>query len=139
MLPALPNNNMVSLLHTETWRYMCWNVWMSLLIPKRESNRSVRKKKEQKNKATQFIRGRMNLPLVFLNKMKVVAANNDCPIHLGTMTSTSKNATSDGNIASKWAFLINVSSWTRRQSMLVSSITRIQSYKYVRHLSACRI
>jgi len=48
------------------------------------------------------------LPLVFLNKMKVVAANNNGPHHLGTVTSTRKDTTPDGNISSEWAFLINI-------------------------------
>lgn len=48
------------------------------------------------------------LPLIFLNKMKVITTNNDGPDHLGTVASARNLTTPDGNISSKWAFLINV-------------------------------
>ncbi|KAK4843883.1 hypothetical protein QYF36_013913 [Acer negundo] len=41
--------------------------------------------------------------------MKVVAPNNDCHVHLGAMTSTSKDATPDRNSAGEWALLVEVS------------------------------
>ncbi len=48
------------------------------------------------------------LPLVFFNKMKVIASNNDGPHHLCTVTSASKYAASDRNSTSKWALFINI-------------------------------
>lgn len=75
---------MVTLLYTEAWRDVCWNVGMPLLIS-----------------------------LVLLDKVQVVPADNDGPHHLGTVASASKNTTPDGYIASKWALLVNVRAFDR--------------------------
>ncbi|KAK0571018.1 hypothetical protein LWI29_009927 [Acer saccharum] len=39
--------------------------------------------------------------------MKVVTPNNDGPVHLGTVTSTSKDTTPDRNSAGEWAHLVD--------------------------------
>lgn len=54
------------------------------------------------------------MPLVLLDKMKIISTNNNGPHHLRTMASASKDATPDGNIASKGAFLINVGSCIKK-------------------------
>lgn len=46
--------------------------------------------------------------LIFLNVVKVVSAKNNSTMHLGTDNLSRQDASSDGNITSKWAFLINV-------------------------------
>lgn len=76
---ALANNNMIPFFHTEAWGYVSWDVWMPLLIS-----------------------------LVFFDIMKVVPSDCDGPRHLGTMASTSKNATPDRNIASEGALLVDI-------------------------------
>lgn len=52
----------------------------------------------------------MFLPLIFLDKVKVVPSNNYGPHHLGTLASSRNNTTSDRNIASEWALLVNICS-----------------------------
>lgn len=54
------------------------------------------------------------MPLVLLDKMKIISTNNNGPHHLRTMASASKDATPDGNIANKGAFLINVGSCIKK-------------------------
>lgn len=58
------------------------------------------------------------ISLVLLNKMKVIAANNDGPHHLGAVASTRKDATPDGNISRERAFFINVCSWKDRKESI---------------------
>lgn len=89
--PALANDDIISLLHTEAWWHMSRNVGMPLLIS-----------------------------LVFLNIMKIITSNNYSPRHLGTVASTGENATPDGDIAGERAFLINISSYSCRQATLFS-------------------
>jgi hypothetical protein len=50
------------------------------------------------------------MPLIFLDKVKVVPSNNDGPHHLGTVASARKNTTSDRNIASERALLVYICS-----------------------------
>ena len=42
--------------------------------------------------------------------MKIISPNNDGPIHLCTMTGTGYDTTTDRDIASEWALLVNISS-----------------------------
>lgn len=58
--PALPNDNMIPFLDTETGWNMGWYVRMSLLIP-----------------------------LIFLDKMEIVPTDNNCPCHFSTVTCSS--------------------------------------------------
>lgn len=51
---------------------------------------------------------RVHLPLVFLNKVEVVPANNNGSVHLGAVACSSNNSASDRNGSSEWAFLVNV-------------------------------
>jgi hypothetical protein len=53
------------------------------------------------------------MPLIFLDKVKVVPSNNDGPHHLGTVASASKNTSSDRNIASERALLVDICSCKR--------------------------
>jgi len=48
------------------------------------------------------------VPLIFLNEVEVVPANNDGSVHLCTMACSSNNPASDGNSSSEWALLVNV-------------------------------
>lgn len=50
------------------------------------------------------------MPLIFLDKVKVVPSNNDGPHHLGTVASASKDSSSDRNIASERALLVYICS-----------------------------
>ena len=58
---------------------------------------------------------KISLPLIFLDKVKIIPANNDGPVHLSTMACSSYDATPDGHSASEWAFLINVGSCNKEQ------------------------
>jgi hypothetical protein len=51
---------------------------------------------------------RVHLPLIFLNIVEVVPANNDGSVHLGTVACSSNNSASDRNCSSEWALLVNV-------------------------------
>jgi hypothetical protein len=54
------------------------------------------------------------IPLVFLDKVKIVPADDDSPVHFSTVACSSNDATSNRHSASEWAFLINVSSCVRQ-------------------------
>ena len=62
------------------------------------------------------------LPLVFLDIMKVIASNNDCSHHLGTMAGSSQYTASYRNITSKWTFLVNIGSCKHRSKILITEI-----------------
>ena len=47
--------------------------------------------------------------IVLLDVMKVVSANNNGSGHLGGNNHSSEDSTTDGNIASEWALLVDVS------------------------------
>jgi hypothetical protein len=53
---------------------------------------------------------KISLPLVLLDKVKVIPTDNDGPVHLSTVACPSYDATSDRHSASEWAFLIDVGS-----------------------------
>ena len=50
----------------------------------------------------------MFLPLIFLDKMKVVPSNNNGPYHLGTVASASNDTPSDRNITGERALLVYI-------------------------------
>lgn len=49
------------------------------------------------------------IPLIFLHEVKIITPNDDGSVHLSTVASTSKDTTPDGNSASEWTLLIDVS------------------------------
>ena len=49
--------------------------------------------------------------LIFLHIVKIVPTYNDGSVHFGTVACTCYDATSNRNITSEWAFLINVGSF----------------------------
>ena len=53
---------------------------------------------------------KISLPLVLLDKVKIIPTNNDGPVHLSTVACSSNDATPDRHSASERAFLINVGS-----------------------------
>lgn len=65
------------------------------------------------------------IPLVLLDKMKIVPSNNNSPVHLSTVASTRKDTTPDRNIASEGTFLINVGSCTKERKQQITSISTI--------------
>ena len=48
------------------------------------------------------------ITIVFTNVMQILSTYDNSVVHLGRLDSTSKNATSDGNIAGEWALFVNV-------------------------------
>ena len=74
--------------------------------------------------------------------MEVVPANDDSPIHLGTVACSSNNSTSDGNSSSEWALLVNVGTWkgidiNRLSSMPKQNITTsIHHYCLLKYFTA---
>ena len=46
--------------------------------------------------------------VVLLDVMEIVTADDDSPLHLHLLDDTSKNSTTNGNITSEWALLVNV-------------------------------
>ncbi|KAL2345925.1 hypothetical protein Fmac_007210 [Flemingia macrophylla] len=40
--------------------------------------------------------------------MEIIPPNNDGPIHLSTVTCSSQDTATNGNIASEWALLVNI-------------------------------
>ena len=46
--------------------------------------------------------------VVLLDVMKVITTDDDSPLHLHLLDDTSKNSTTNGNITSEWALLVNV-------------------------------
>lgn len=46
--------------------------------------------------------------VVLLDIVKVITADDDSPLHLHLLDNTSKNSTTNGNITSEWALLVNV-------------------------------
>jgi len=57
----------------------------------------------------------ISLPLVLLDKVKIIPTNNDGPIHLSTVACSGDDATPDRHSASEWAFLINVGSCNNKE------------------------
>ena len=51
------------------------------------------------------------VPLVLLDKMEIIPPNNNSPVHLSTVTCSSQDTATDGNIASEGALLVNVGSF----------------------------
>ena len=45
---------------------------------------------------------------VLLNVVKVVSSDDDCSLHLGGDDLSNQNSSSDGNISSKWALLVDI-------------------------------
>jgi hypothetical protein len=78
--PALANDNLVTLFHSESWRDMCWQVWMPFFIP-----------------------------LVLWDKMEVISSDCDGACHLGAINCSSQDTTPDWHIACEWTFLVDVS------------------------------
>ena len=48
--------------------------------------------------------------VVLLDVVKVITTDDDSPLHLHLLDDTSKNSTTNGNITSEWALLVNVGS-----------------------------
>jgi hypothetical protein len=71
------------------------------------------------------------LPLIFLDKMEVVPANNDSSVHLGTVACSSNDSASDRNSSSEWALLVNVCPWKELQ-LINCSILKTNSSIYLR-------
>jgi len=46
--------------------------------------------------------------VVFLDVVQVVATDDNSPLHLHLLDDTSQNTTTDGDISSEWALLIDV-------------------------------
>ena len=46
--------------------------------------------------------------VVLLDVVKVITTDDDSPLHLHLLDDTSKNSTTNGNITSEWALLVNV-------------------------------
>ena len=78
---ALSASHDISFLNIETWRAVDGSVVMSLLET-----------------------------IVLLDVVKVVSANNDGSGHLVGHNHSSEDSTTDGNVTSEWALLIDVSS-----------------------------
>lgn len=91
--PALSHDHGVTLAHTETGRQVGRDVCMTLLIP-----------------------------LVFLHKVKIVAAHNDGLVHFCGMHNPRENPSANGNITRERALLVNVFAWTTRVSTSVSTV-----------------
>lgn len=53
--------------------------------------------------------------MILLNKVKIIPPNNNSPIHLSTVASSSYNTTPDGNIAGEGALLVNIGSCFERK------------------------
>lgn len=81
---------MVTLLYTEAWRDVRWNVGMPLLVSGISSLISIITRGQMKK---DIITMSILQPLVLLDKVQVVPADNDGPHHLGTVASASKNTT----------------------------------------------
>jgi hypothetical protein len=96
---------MVTFLYTEAWRDVSWNVGMPLLIPAKHIISCIINMKFNLAEKTM---SQVHLPLVFLNKVEVVPANNDGPVHLSTVACSCNNSASDRNCSSEWALLVNV-------------------------------
>ena len=123
---------MVSLFHTEAWGNMCWNVWVPLLVSY-NSEEIVNKcynREYIKNKFYKVEQSQLS-PLVFLDKVKVIAPNNDCPHHLGTVASTSKDTTPNGDSTRERTFLINIRTWNDLLKLISSYILLKQNFKVV--------
>lgn len=76
---ALTNNNNVTFLDTESWGNVSSDVLVSLLVS-----------------------------VVFRNKVEVVSSDDDSSVHFGGNNGTGQNLTSDGNLTSEWALLVDV-------------------------------
>jgi hypothetical protein len=96
---------MVAFLDTEAWRDVSWNVGMPLLIPAKHITSCIRNMKFNLAEKTM---SQVHLPLVFLNIVEVVPANNNGSVHLSTVASSCDNSASDRNCSSEWALLVNV-------------------------------
>lgn len=139
-LPALPDGNMVSFLHTEAGRNMRWDVGVPLLVPETCSrkNSGVRaaqlwrsEEREKKNRAS-------DPPLVFPDVVEVIFPNNDGPVHLGAVADAAQDAAPDGNIASKRAFLVDVCTWELKQELLRSADRVTHKKRYQKFLCEAR-
>ena len=75
--PALSNSNLITLLHTESWRDVRSQVLVSLLVT-----------------------------CVFRDKVKVFAADNQSTVHLGRNNGSSKDTATDGNQTGEGALLV---------------------------------
>lgn len=78
--PALANDDLVALLHTEGGRDVGSQVGVSLLVP-----------------------------LVLSNEVEVIPSNSDGAGHFCAVHGSGKDAATDGHISGEWALLVNVS------------------------------
>lgn len=75
--PALPNSNLITLLNTESRRYVCSQIAMSLLVT-----------------------------VIFWNIVEIISSYNNGTVHLCRYNSASKDTTTDGHKTSEWTFLV---------------------------------
>ena len=89
---------------------------MPLLVPEQKNKNGIvimflqtyqTKKKAKKD-------GR-RIPLVLLDKMEIIPSNNNSPVHLSTVTCSSQDTATDGNIASEGALLVNIGSCIQKE------------------------
>ena len=55
--------------------------------------------------------------IVLLDVMKVISADNECPLHFQTLNNTSQDTTTDAHITSERAFLVNVCAFNSLQKI----------------------
>lgn len=48
------------------------------------------------------------ISVVFGNIVEIISADNKCPLHFVTDDNTLEDLAPDGNIASEWAFFVNI-------------------------------
>jgi len=53
--------------------------------------------------------------VVLLDVMEVITSDDNGPLHLHLLNDTGEDATTDGNVTSEWAFLVDVGSFDRLQ------------------------
>jgi len=51
--------------------------------------------------------------VVLLDVMEVITSDDNGPLHLHLLNDTGEDATTDGNVTSEWAFLVDVGSFDR--------------------------
>lgn len=87
---------MVSLLHTEARGDMSRNIGMPLFIPNSKQHQIEIRKMNPERKAERITTTSYDhSPLILADKVQIVAAHNDGPIHFSTVACASKDATSD--------------------------------------------
>ena len=69
--------------------------------------------------------------IVFLDVVQVVATDDNSPLHLHLLDNTSQNPTTDGDISSEWALLVNVGAF---DSLVIQiKLVPFSSIKFMHH------